>query len=115
METNKKPEYIKTDLTKDTNNTSWTFSEEIKEDRFTIMDRFANSAMQSILNHKHYDGQQMYSLNYINYIYHGSRSDATEKEIEEAKEKVRLEAQGIAERSYIIAKEMLKQRELNNE
>lgn len=77
----------------------------------TLRDYFANSAMQTILDHKYYDGQQMHELNSQRYISNHFDSEPSEKEKEEATIKVLEDAQFIAKRAYLMADAMLKQRE----
>lgn len=78
------------------------------EDRTTLRDCFANSAMQTLLNQKHYDGQQMYELNESRFISYGFDSDVSEKQKEDAKQDVLKDAETIARRSYLMADAMLK-------
>ncbi len=87
-------------------------SEARKEDYVSLRDIFADSAMKSILNHKNYDGQQLYELNENRFISLHFDSEVTEKDRELAKQRVIEEAENIAKRSYLMADAMLKQREL---
>lgn len=89
-------------------------SEVIHEFMIPLRDKFANSAMQSILLQKHYDGQQLYDLSPNNGLssYSMLGDEIPEYAIQQAKQHQLDQADFVAKLSYIMADAMLKQREL---
>jgi len=83
-------------------------------DGMTLRDYLAAKAMQSILNHKHYDGQQMYELSSTSGLSsYAIMGDEPPKEAyERAKQNQLNQAVYVSELSYFVADAMLKQREL---
>lgn len=80
----------------------------------TLRDYFAAKAMQTILNQKHYDGQQLYELSATSGLnnYYASEVEPPKEAYEIAKQNQLSQADYVAELSYLMADAMLKQREL---
>jgi len=77
----------------------------------SLRDSIAESAMQTIIDAKNYDGQLRYPLEYTSYLISGPFSESTDKEIEEAKVHAKNTMAMIAKLSYQMADAMLTERE----